>query len=104
MTRRRLLWAGVVLLVLLSVAGLGWLLVPPDPASQMRSSMTLKEVEALFGKPPDDGECETEECCEWIWSTGTGVVEVTTDENDVVLAVQPRPTTFFDRLRTWLGW
>jgi hypothetical protein len=49
MTRRRLLWAGAVLLALLAVAGLAWLLVPPDPVTRIRAGMTLQEVEALLG-------------------------------------------------------
>ena len=51
MTRRRRLLVVALLLVLLLAAGQGWMLIPPDPVSQIKPGMTVEEVDAIFGHP-----------------------------------------------------
>jgi LPXTG-motif cell wall-anchored protein len=120
-TRKRwLLWGGLTLSLLLIAGGLlVWLAMPsPGPMERaynsIRKGMTLKEVQGLFGGPPDlDGLFDNGNMG-GMWSGDDGLVVVTFDSRtDVVIEANfipgeaPSPSRLqrvWDRLRSWLGW
>jgi hypothetical protein len=121
MTRRLLLLALPVALVLL---GVGALVLWPRAGitranlSKIHGGMTRTQVEAIFGGPSGDyrtpghaylvdysfGHPPGSEAHEWIGDEGIAVVAF--DQNGHVAArlyVEAGEVTFFDRLRNWLG-
>src|SRR4051794_40059365 len=85
---RRLAWVGVALCLVALALGVTVRLLEPPPGvteanvRRIRLGMTLAEVEAVLGQPPDSCEAETEEVWSATWSGEEGDVDVTFDEKD----------------------
>ena len=121
MTRRRLMWVGVVACVVLTLAAAGWRAVRPHPVNRanserIREGMTCAEVEAILRGPP--GDYTTSDCVPFprffdvqkvnVWISNEGRVWVRFDKDGRVAWSNFRPAevepTPLQRLSARLGW
>src|SRR5262249_32430069 len=128
MTRRRLVWVGVVMCAALAVCLTAWMsFVRPGKVRLanhrgIRAGMTLAEVERVLGGPPGDYSSDPQPTDSYLattragwgvrwetWVSDEGVVTVhLNDEGRVTdwghAGAGLTSPGFFDRLRAWLGW